>query len=285
MLNRKEPRALIALLLWLAPAHAAAQDNPWRVPGYGDAGAWNSGQQYNDAPATRYGPSSGGNPYGGSGGAYYGGSSGNYPGGSGNYYGGNSGSNYSGSSWPNAEAKPLGGRAEGSGAAGDRDSYASLDRGAGGAVPYQGAPANQGWRQNGSGYGADFQRPGGYYNPGYAVPLDAHQSYLYGRQYGEFPPLEGERRMQSPESLPPQRLPQQQSWQQPQQPWQQHPAAAQTYSYGYGPSYGYGYGNGIYPGATQGLPSTLGNPWGAYGPAYGLFPTPYGLGVPGLYGW
>jgi len=262
MPSRTERCSLIVILLCLGPLPAPAQDNPWRVPGYGDGGAWQSAPQRNEGWSGGYGA-----PAGQAGGDYYGRSDGNYNG---------------GNRWPNADppAPPRRGWDAGPDGRvpGEKDNYAALGRGPGAGDSlglYGNAQATPSWRQ---GYTASPSYSRGYANPGYSVPSNTQQPYLYGHQYGEFPPLEGERRMPSAESLPPQAAPRPMPQQPmvPQQPLQQ-PQPAVPQAYGYGPGYGYG----LYPDPAFGGPSTLGNPLGGYG----LYGSPYGIGVPGLYGW
>ncbi len=303
MPNLLQARALFAVLLCLGPVAALAQDNPWRVPSYREegwanpgstpqrnGGGWSSGSNSNDRWSEGY------NGNGSSGQKRDGGQNGGYRGG--NSYAGSQGTGeYGGSRWssPDAQGTPPGTWERGQGARiqGDADYHASLQRQPqtrGYDAPN--GPASSGWRQN-----RDYS--GGYTSPGYSVPATVPPPYLYGRQYGEFPPLEGEQRMPGAERRQPQPAPQ------PLPP--PRPAAPQAYGYGstygntygnangntygnsygnangnaYGNAYGNTYGNGLYPDPALGGPSTLGNPYG-YGSAYG---TPYGTPVPGPYGW
>ncbi|MGO9172076.1 MAG: hypothetical protein ACLP7P_08940 [Rhodomicrobium sp.] len=269
MPNRSETRTLIAILLCLGPLPALAQDNPWRVPGYQadgwaapgyglqrNGGGWQSSQPQNSGMTGSF------TQNGAAGGQW-------------------NGVNGAGS-WRGPEAQMSQPRAwetgpdarTGSGAG----SYASLNQP--GLQPQTGssnAPAASGWRQNYGEFGAGTQDSSRYNNPGYSVPSTMPPTYLYGRQYGEFPPLGGEQRVPSAEGRLPQPAPPPLPQVAPQQAYPQRASVPQAYGYGSG----YGYGNGVYPDPALGGPSTLGNPWSGYG-SYG---SPYGTGVPGPYGW
>jgi hypothetical protein len=190
MLSLPYSRYALAFLLWLGPAEALAQDNPWRVPGYGES--W---QNRGSAPQ---GNSGGWQPAQGYSGGY-----------AGNGYTGNS---YAGNGYAGGQGHAYG------------TPEASLQQHQQQARGYN-QPANStadSWRQNRFYGGPSSDYPGNYANPGYNVPSTMPPSYLYGRQYGEFPPLEGEERKPSAESLPPPAPP---------------PAPPRQQSYGYGQGY------------------------------------------------
>ncbi len=241
-------RSLAAIFLCLGPIPGFAQDNPWRVPGYGSNNAWQSTPPRSDSWNGGYAqgfaqPPSQGGGYGSKrpeAGAQA------YPR---EWSSGRDARQPSGSDQYAAFGKP------GEGAYG-----ATLS------APY--------WNQSHGRYGYP-ETNGNYANPGYTIPSDVQPRYLYGRQFGEFPPLEGKERAPGAESLPPQAPPARQA-----------PGAS-----GYGaapnrqtapPAYGYGSG---YSGTPFGGSSTLTGPLGEYAPGYGVNGIPYGSGVPGPYGW
>lgn len=241
-------RSLAAILFCSGSIPGLAQDNPWRLPGYGASDArqsyaprsdnWNSG-----SPTGPVQPS---------------------------YQGG------SGVRRPDADAQvyPRDGWSSGrdmqqpSGS----DQYAATGRPSAG---YGATPSAPYWNQSPGRY-AYPDTNGNYANPGYTMPSIVQPQYLYGRQFGEFPPLEGKERTPGAESLPSQAPPARQ-------------AAPGASGYGASPNQQtappvYGYGSG-YPGTASGGPSALAGPLGGYAPSYGVYGIPYGIGVPGPYGW
>ncbi len=84
------------------------------------------------------------------------------------------------------------------------DQQAAVGRpGAGG---YGATPSAPYWDQSPGRYGYPDTN-GNYANPGYTMPSTVQPPYLYGRQFGEFPPLEGKERTPGAESLPSQAPP------------------------------------------------------------------------------
>jgi hypothetical protein len=239
-------RSLAAVLFSLGSISSGlAQDNPWRVPGYG-GGAWPSYPPRNDAWNGGYQPGPAQPPNQG-------------------------GGNWGGRPGADAQAYPRGGWNAGREARqpSGSDQRATLER-----PGYAPPPSAPDWNRPPGRYGYPDTN-GGYANPGYAMPSNAEPYYHYGRQFGEFPPAERDGRTPGVDSLP------------PQAPTPRQPTGSSS---GYGgqpnqqpapPAYGYGYGYG----AAFGGPSTLNGPLGGFAPGYGAYGIPYGIGVPGLYGW
>ncbi len=292
MANLPYARCVLALLVCLGPLPSHAQDNPWRVPQYqpdgwqnrnyapqANSGGWTSSQPRNDSWAGRYtgdGYAQNGN--------------------SGSGYAGGQGARDGGSNWSAPESQgspPRSWAAEPGRGRGDAEYYARLQHPQQQARGYDapGNPPAEAWQPNRgyNGYAQDYS--GGRANQGYSVPATMPPSYLYGRQYGQFPPLEGEEHKPSAEWRQVQPAPPPA----PQPAPPPRPVAPQAYGYGpgyggsnyggsgygqsySGPSYSQGYGNGAYADPALSGPSTLGNPWGGYG-------SPYGTGIPGPYGW
>ena len=286
----RNARQMIGLLLCLGICPAAAQDNPWRVPGNTADGWFGSG----NAPQ----------PYGGQ--AWGGGQA------YGSGQGGMTGSSQAWGTLPRHETPAW--DAAPARRPGEIGGYAALppDRlqpgsGAGRSItdttPYgydgaaRGRPPQQGQRYGGFPDERRLDAP-----PAYG----SQQSQPPPRiMLGEFPPLEGEQRMPSSERLAPSRReppPVAGEWSSRQPP--PSPSHGTIYGDGYGrssgdrygqtydrgydraPAYAQPYGSSTYGARDPSLtgPSTLGNPWGGYG---GLAPyaSPYGGGVPGPYGW
>ncbi len=269
MANLPYAQCVLAFLVCLGPLPALAQDNPWRVPQYqgngwqnrdyapqANSGGWSQSQPHSDSWAGGYA----GNGYAQNG----------Y---SGNGYADSQGAGGRGSTWPAPESQ---GSPQRSWEPEQRPQRQARGHG----PPAEGYGQNRGY----SGYAQDYPG-GGRANQGYNMPPAQPQVYLYGRQYGEFPPLEGAERKHSAERLqvqpapppPPQAYGYGQGYGGPNYA---NSGSGQNYSgSGYGsPNYGQGYGNGAYPDPALGGPSTLGNPWGGY-------VSPYGIGAPGPYGW
>lgn len=274
----RNARQMIGLLLCLGISPAAAQDNPWRVPGNTADGWFGSG----NAPQ----------PYGGQ-----------------TYGGGQSGAAGGSQGWgtpprhetPAWDAAPVR-------RPGEIGGYAAL-------------PPDRLQSGTGAGRSITDTTPYRYDGASHARPPQQGQRYgsfpderhldvppAYGSQQsqqpprimlGEFPPLEGEQRMPSSERLAP--PPAAGAWSARQPPPPSNGPAygdgfgrspgdryGQAYDRGYdrAPAYAQPYGSGSYGARDPALtgPSTLGNPWGGYG---GLAPyaSPYGVGVPGPYGW
>ncbi len=290
MANLPYARCVLALLVCLGPLPALAQDNPWRVPQYQGNG-W---QNRDYAPQTNSGGWSQSQPRSDSWAGGYAGNGYAQNGYSGSGYPGSQGARDGGSRWPAPESQGSPQRSweaepQGRGR-GEAENYAQPQRPQQQARGYD-TPA-EGWRQNRgyNGYAQDYS--GGHANQGYSAPPAVQPPYLYGRQYGEFPPLEGEERKHSAERLQVQPAPP------PPPPPRQVAPQAYGYGQGYGgsnygssgygpnyagsgyggPTYGQGYGNGAYPDPALAGPSTLGNPPGGYG-------SPFGTGIPGPYGW
>ena len=267
-------RPIAAILLCLGPIPGLAQNNPWRVPGYGGGEAWQSSAPRSDSWNGGYTPGSA-QPY--QGGGY-------------------------GSRRPEADAQAY--PREGWNSSRDarqptgNDQQAAVGRpGAGGYGATSSAPY---WNQS-QGRNGYPDTNGNYANPGYTMPSTVQPPYLYGRQFGEFPPPEGKERTPGAESLPSQAPPARQA---PGASGYGAPPNQQTAppAYGYGspparqapgasgygappsqqtapPAYGYGSGYGT----PLGGPSTLTSPWGV--PGNSIYGIPYGIGVPGPYGW
>jgi hypothetical protein len=280
------PRLLIGLSCCVGALPVAAQDNPWRVPGAGGNGGWYSDSySYAGQPtAQAYGGMAyGGQPYGGdsAAGQGYGQSTRPAP-----QRGGPS-------SWETQSINPR---------AADRGAYAALppeNR----VSPY--GTAGRTLNDSGYGYGyapapnleenqrrlrQDNARLGTFPSDsmrgsveGYSAPARPQPQV----QYGEFPPLEGEQRLPSAESLPP-------SYVRPAPAMPPVSQPAPGYDRGYDRSYERGYASAVpnpyaYRDPVMAGPSTLGNPWG-YGAGWGGYGygsstyAPYGGGVPGPYG-
>ncbi len=281
------PRQMIGLLLCLGISPVAAQDNPWRVPGNPTDGWFGSG----NAPQ----------PYGGQTGNWAG--SGTAHGQAGTYSGGQGWTPppRNEPAWDNAPARRSGDSGGYAALPPDRlqrgvpgqrsmtDTYTSpysSDTGAARSQPRQDAPRYGGFPSD-----RHLEAPG---NGAQQGPPQQPRIML-----GEFPPLEGERRLPSSERLePPRREPP------PEGEWRARPAP--SYGDSYGPAYSERYGErpvqpygrdggyrngqpdprgaGPYYAPRDPLlsgPSTLTNPWGTG--AYGGYATPYGM--PGPYGW
>ena len=185
MANLPYAQCVLAFLVCLGPLPALAQDNPWRVPQYqgngwqnrdyapqANSGGWSQSQPHSDSWAGGYA----GNGYAQNG----------Y---SGNGYADSQGAGGRGSTWPAPESQ---GSPQRSWEPEQRPQRQARGHGA----PAEGYGQNRGY----SGYAQDYPG-GGRANQGYNMPPAQPQVYLYGRQYGEFPPLEGAERKHSAERL------------------------------------------------------------------------------------
>lgn len=271
------PRLLIGLSCCVGALPVAAQDNPWRVPGATGSGGW-----YGDSYAGQsMGQAYGGQEYGGgsTGGQGYGQPALPAP-----QRGGPS-------SWETQSINPR---------PADRGAYATL--------PPENRPTPYGTSTrtlNDSGYGygyapaphpeekqrrlrQDNARVGAFPSESMRGSVESYSPRPQPQfQYGEFPPLEGEQRLPSAESLPPSYL----------RPAPAMPPVSQPapgYDRGYDRNYERGYASAVpnpyaYRDPVMAGPSTLGNPWG-YGAGWGgngygsSTYAPYGGGVPGPYG-